>query len=181
MGSANQGDGIVQPCEVVGTPYNFLGWAITNAMSQGVEVMNMGGANMQMMMDPISANIDALAEVWSDDPSVVHADWELAMPLAGQATAYRFREGIERFLITDINNAAQQAQGQSTLAVMWDSIMDDPVHFNHVPGGTNVLYMDGHVGYTRYAELGEFPANGAGINVHHGMHRNTAGGMTMGM
>jgi len=62
---------------------------------------------------------------------------------------YRLREGIERFLITDINNPAASAQAQSELAVMWDQI-DDDQDFSHIPGGCNVLYMDGHVEWLRY-------------------------------
>lgn len=70
------------------------------------------------------------------------------------------REGIERFLITDINNPAGTAAGQSTIAVMYDHVLtfgEDAVidgdvdaqggvaECNHIPGGSNVLYMDGHV------------------------------------
>jgi len=35
--------------------------------------------------------------------------------------------------------------------------------FNHVPGGSNVLYMDGHVEYQRYPG-GKFPANRPSAN-----------------
>ena len=34
------------------------------------------------------------------------------------STVYRLREGIERFLITDINNPAASAQAQSTVWIM---------------------------------------------------------------
>ena len=73
----------------------------------------------------------------------------------------RLREGIERFLITDINNPASSAIAQSTLFVMWDAVMSGiatgsgsvlegtQARFNHIPGGGNVLYMDGHVEYVR--------------------------------
>jgi prepilin-type N-terminal cleavage/methylation domain-containing protein/prepilin-type processing-associated H-X9-DG protein len=73
------------------------------------------------------------------------------------------REGIERFFITDINNPAASAQAQSTIPVMLDFWAEDRstfgqtgniVAFNHVPGGCNVLYMDGHVEFVRY---GNFP------------------------
>ena len=73
---------------------------------------------------------------------------------------YRLKEGIERFLITDINNAGSAATAQSGLAVMWDNIASDMssgTQFNHVPGGANVLYMDGHVEFKRYPS--EFPAS----------------------
>jgi prepilin-type processing-associated H-X9-DG protein len=77
-------------------------------------------------------------------------------------TAYRFREGIERFFITDINNPAATALAQSTLAIQWDTVSEDVSAFNHVPGGANVLFMDGHVEYLRYTSAkgaGTFPAS----------------------
>ena len=78
-------------------------------------------------------------------------------------TVNRLREGIERFLITDINNPAGSAQAQSDLPVMWDVVASNVAsqsgvgNYNHVPGGSNVLYMDGHVEFQRYP--GRFPAS----------------------
>lgn len=88
-------------------------------------------------------------------------------------TVSRLREGIERFAITDINNPAGSAIAQSELPIMWDtaigfsqayknvldaagvdtsdyntSIVVD--EFNHIPGGDNVLFMDGHVQFVKY-------------------------------
>jgi len=65
-------------------------------------------------------------------------------------TLYRLREGVERFLITDINNPAGSAKAQSSVFVMWDNVATLTGAFNHIPGGGNVLYMDGHVGWLRY-------------------------------
>jgi prepilin-type N-terminal cleavage/methylation domain-containing protein/prepilin-type processing-associated H-X9-DG protein len=80
------------------------------------------------------------------------------------------REGIERFMITDINNPAGSAQAQSEMPVMWDSIRAgeeeilggwDPNttiasieggDFHHIPGGANVLFMDGHVEFAKYPQ-----------------------------
>lgn len=70
------------------------------------------------------------------------------------ATPLKLKEGIERFLITDINNAAGSAKAQSTLPVMWDYIEFDAGNpdgaFIHIPGGCNVLFMDGHVEFSKY-------------------------------
>ncbi len=72
---------------------------------------------------------------------------------------HRLREGIERFFITDINNPAGGAKAQSELVVMYDAFGSNyfrnaganlTMTFNHIPGGSNVLYMDGHVEYVRY-------------------------------
>lgn len=62
----------------------------------------------------------------------------------------RLKEGVERFLITDINNAGGSAKAQSTIFIMWDRGSTVPANFNHVPGGENVLYMDGHVEFLKY-------------------------------
>ncbi len=90
----------------------------------------------------------------------------------------RTREGIERFFITDINNPAAGAVAQSELPIMWDAwaaninVEGYTIHpiegmsegtsmFNHIPGGSNVLYLDGHVEFIRYNE-GRFPAGPSG-------------------
>ncbi len=78
----------------------------------------------------------------------------------GGNTVYRLREGIERFLITDINNPGAANMAQSTLFMMFDLISTNAAAFNHVPGGSNVLYMDGHVEFMRYQINGEAPVNG---------------------
>lgn len=73
---------------------------------------------------------------------------------------YRLREGIERFYITDINNPAASAVAQSEISVASDWIssdVSDTNGFNHIPGGCNVLYMDGHVEFLKYP--GEWPVS----------------------
>ena len=74
-------------------------------------------------------------------------------------TVYRLREGIERFLISDINNPAATAVAQSELFAMFDRLSMSVSGYNHVPGGANVLFMDGHVEFLRYEEEGEQPVN----------------------
>ncbi len=76
---------------------------------------------------------------------------------AGTNTIYRLREGVERFMITDINNAGASAMAQSTLFIMFDQVSTSISNFNHIPGGANVLYMDGHVEFIRYQEVGGTP------------------------
>lgn len=97
----------------------------------------------------------------------------------GSSTTYRLREGIERFLITDINSPAASALAQSEVPVAFDVVaapnaitgsfpkpppsggVEAPTdgflpRFNHIPGGMNCLYMDGHVEFLRFKS--EFPA-----------------------
>jgi prepilin-type processing-associated H-X9-DG protein len=92
----------------------------------------------------------------ADDPELnafVDQDWEVEPGLGNGGTGntiFRLREGVERFLITDINNPAGSAVAQSEVYIMWDALSARAEDFNHVPGGCNVLYMDGHVEFTKY-------------------------------
>lgn len=91
----------------------------------------------------------------------------------GSDVIYRLREGIERFLITDINNPAASAIGQSQVPIMWDNIASgalvppplglikegSALDYNHVPGGCNILYLDGHVDFSRYPSSTDVPTS----------------------
>ena len=77
----------------------------------------------------------------------------------------RFKEGIERFAITGVNNPAARATAQSSAVVMHDRAKSyngaggkvDPSKWNHLPGGVNTLFMDGHIEFTKALQ-----ANGGG-------------------
>ena len=89
---------------------------------------------------------------------------------------------MERSLITDVNNAAASATAQSEVAVMFDIIASDiggpgnaprtgagSAKFNHIPGGCNVLYMDGHVEFVRYDTTeGPYPVTPQMANILRG-------------
>ncbi len=76
----------------------------------------------------------------------------------------RLRKGIERFAITDVNNPAAGAEAQSAIPTLMDAWGDSRTYagyatgaadsaiarFNHIPGGCNVLFMDGHVAFRKY-------------------------------
>mgnify|MGYP000854531156 CR=1 FL=1 len=70
----------------------------------------------------------------------------------GGDTVYRLRDGIERFLISNINDPGASALSQSELYIMFDLIGNAGTMklFNHVPGGCNTLYLDGHCAFLRY-------------------------------
>ena len=78
-------------------------------------------------------------------------------------------DGVERFLIAVINNPAGSAKAQSSIPLALDGIGGTAQHngnisnnsnrmagrYNHVPGGCNVLWLDGHVEFIKYP--GKFP------------------------
>ena len=82
-------------------------------------------------------------------------DSQIALYGHGVDKLYRIREGIERFAITDINNPAASAVAQSEVPIMHDLVSEDVGEFSHVPGGANVLYMDGHVEFIKFP--GDYP------------------------
>ena len=146
----------VEPCEINNDPYHYYGWAFD--------------ANLfttQTDFDNFEDEVNDLATAITSDPGVVEKDFELDDPVGGRLSIPRLKDGIERFFITDINNPGASAQSQSTIVVMHDSISDEAVHFNHVPGGANILYMDGHVNFVKWdGGNGKFPMNQAGLILH---------------
>ena len=108
--------------------------------------------------DPYIIQSDLMKDVKLDVVSAVDG-----LPLGNGRNGnivYRYREGIERFMITDINNPGASAMAQSTLFVMADGVSTSLAEFNHIPGGSNILFMDGHVAFQKYEENGPGPING---------------------
>lgn len=102
------------------------------------------------------------------DWSTAYKSVQIELPDGGFGTveARHLREGIERFMITDINNLSSSAAAASVVPVMWDHASAnvggglDQTQFNHVPGGSNILFLDGHVEFVKYPSSesdGNFP------------------------
>ncbi|MCX5758619.1 MAG: prepilin-type N-terminal cleavage/methylation domain-containing protein [Candidatus Hydrogenedentes bacterium] len=85
-------------------------------------------------------------------------DLSVAVPSLGHAvTLYRLRDGVQRFLVTDINNPAEGNAAASDVCVTWDTVATDdgvpvPEEVNHLPLAANVLFMDGHVEFAHYPQ-----------------------------
>jgi prepilin-type N-terminal cleavage/methylation domain-containing protein/prepilin-type processing-associated H-X9-DG protein len=172
------------PCPYAGYPdnpadsYVYMGWV----MDRGNIDDPTTTIGKYMILDQLLTGFGQLLVAGSiqtgsppADPAaavrMLDSDLPVGVPngTAGGENIYRLREGIERFLITDINNPAASAQAQSELAIMWDVINsnmidDSGASFNHVPGGGNVLYMDGHVEFIRYAQDNDFPISRRGAD-----------------
>lgn len=167
------------PCEVDNdtASYFYIGWALhipgitddPHMFTSADETALIGEASDYFLnkpgLDPIEvqAFIETLMSLivnWDDQQigtqahqdqlKFIHND----IKTGSGHTVYRFREGVERFFITDINNPGANNMAQSTLPVMSDFVNAQSgrgkMEFNHLPGGANVLYMDGHVEFVRY-------------------------------
>jgi len=153
------------PCALSSVSYYYMGWAF------GPEHYLLDGGGGDNAPDPqigvdwsqtlISTLLGIFAKVYlikdpdasaiakwydNDVPSFVNEDGKTI-------TIYRLKEGVERFFITNINNPAASTKAQSAIAVMYDMVQQSMKGFsqyNHIPGGGNVLYMDGHVEFLKY-------------------------------
>ncbi len=138
--------------------YSFWGWAIQGRDAATVQAMIDLG---EIMDDAGHSGAGAGAT-----PVTTH-DYgkDVDRTIDGvDKTLHVLREGIERFFITDINNPASSSVAQSELAIIWDASRvqgsesedDNPgqvsSEFNHVPGGGNVLFADGHVEFAKYPQ-----------------------------
>jgi len=164
------GNGTIEPCELTTYPYTYYGWAIPSGLFR-----------VPGDYDAFELSVEDQAQAIAlGDVGLVDEDWTLVAPLSATSTLYRLREGIERFFVTDINNPAGSAQAQSEIVVMHDAVSDEASHFNHVPGGANVLYMDGHVEFQKWSasavSTAEFPVNIAGLILHEASHGHEHGG-----
>lgn len=145
----------LNPCAFDDLSYIYLGWAL---MAQLV-VVDVNNINPPA---PTMADINPGFVAWYLTAGTV-TTLEGAVDFTdsdfpyddGAGTLYRLREGIERFFITDINNPAASAKAQSEVPVIYDQLSTDVAEFNHIPGGSNVLFMDGHVEFIKYP--GEWP------------------------
>ena len=132
-------------------PFDRIGWG-TYAYWDTIMLMDAGGVGDSHLL--------------TQDITYTGAD----LPQYAGEILHRLKEGNERFLGTDMDHPSIGAKAQSEIPVMWDDIVyvtpfvaDDPsilTTFNHVPGGGNVLYMDGHAEFVKFASpKGEFPVD----------------------
>jgi len=159
--SATAGPGNTEfyPCEVDAgnSSYAYFGWALwVDGIMQDTTVFN--NFTEVLTHPPFTAIPDFVDFVGSigtitgniQNGPAEEVDKDITV---GSLTVYRLREGIERFFITDINNPAASSKAQSEMPIMSDWITNDASdnnEFNHIPGGSNVLYLDGHVEFLRY-------------------------------
>ncbi|MBN2311282.1 MAG: hypothetical protein JXR94_20050 [Candidatus Hydrogenedentes bacterium] len=163
------------PCRLHADSYLYLNWAIlpqhfllagADENEESPEIgTDISGAAILALSERFSMPAD---ESWPAPTGIgdiaegcekVSADLEYVTEDVKIQMCLRLREGIERFLVTDINNPAATNKGQSEIPVMWDHFTLTPstgpagsTYFtcNHVPGGGNVLYLDGHVKFVKY-------------------------------
>lgn len=171
-------NGLLEVCEPTAEPYYYYGFAFPNDLMQTADDFQ----TFAVLIEGHAAVLEHEFEENGRDAAArfVDGDWPFQFDtdeisedivLNGYTGIKRLRDGIARFFITDINNAGATARAESQVMIMHDAVTDEAEHFNHVPGGANILYQDGHVAYMKWIQGSEldperFPLNGAGFLLH---------------
>ena len=137
--------GQVHPDCLDTTSYVYLGYMIMNDDNMLAGLASMTWASTAF---PISnPNLNA----WRDANVNVGSFGFSGMGISGGDFLYRLNQGVDRFLIEDINTVfTGEETGASVIPIMWDQISTDITEFSHVPAGQNCLFLDGHVEFHRY-------------------------------
>ena len=153
-GDPDQG---ICPCRIDDYCYLYIPWTLSDRYvcidpSKVDDLLGMSNLNMNFVGGIVDFMDEADTEwVVNGDIGVMTSDisWDDG---GTERTAYYYREGIERFMISDINNPASSAVAQSEMVVYFDQFgPGDNIRWsNHVPGGSNILFMDGHVVFWKY-------------------------------
>lgn len=127
--------------------YVYWGYAVEPRLVATPDDMKAFGTRLADDSSPLCVNYTTRNE-----------DLDVTVPSLGQTvTLRRLRDGVERFLVTDINNPAATSTASSDVPVIWDTVQTDngapvPDEVNHLPLSANVLFMDGHVEHARYPQ-----------------------------
>jgi prepilin-type N-terminal cleavage/methylation domain-containing protein/prepilin-type processing-associated H-X9-DG protein len=153
-------DGIFQPHEFSKEPFDYTGWMVLfDYQILGKDKIGKLGSGVggrweesEYVDTPwgelAQANVDSLGrQSYQDFTTQFHPGSQEG---GNGSTLFRLRDGIERMLITDVNNAGASSRAASLIPTIWDHISTKVKDFAHVPGGGNVLYLDGHVEFLKY-------------------------------
>ena len=168
----------IDPCAQTAESYTYTPWLIdpswthTNGSNPNTPgtvrtefIQDIGQVLASMIGAAVTYHTGSAQDGLDDAIEILESDIE--MDLTGNTlptpnpdlVALRLREGVERFLITDVNNPAASAKASSVLVVMFDLVSTTTEEYIHIPGGSNVLYQDGHVDFVKYPS--DYPSTNA--------------------
>jgi prepilin-type N-terminal cleavage/methylation domain-containing protein len=125
-------NGIVEPCEVAVEPYYYYGYGIIDGMFATSGDFDLFGLAVEGYLEEFDEVYDSFGA--SEASAYVDSEWFFQdegdeISLNGYGSAFRLRDGISRFYITDINNPSASSVAESQLMVMHDAIGEEPSHF----------------------------------------------------
>jgi prepilin-type N-terminal cleavage/methylation domain-containing protein/prepilin-type processing-associated H-X9-DG protein len=155
FGSATQAfmAGTTHP-DCIGTlSYVYTGYMITKD-SEGLS-----GFGVYSWLDELMPITHFSSDGWRDRNSNLSSFGFSGSGNAGGSALNRLSSGVDRFLISDINQILTgKESGASIVPIQWDQVSTNITEFSHVPAGINVLFLDGHVEFKRYDKTSaDFP------------------------
>jgi prepilin-type N-terminal cleavage/methylation domain-containing protein/prepilin-type processing-associated H-X9-DG protein len=156
----------IEACRLARGSYYYLGWAFYEPalLNPGVTVPT------ELTIDPtnvasiISTAMNLLRpDVFAGLVGIYSAGYPADKKDADLGPIPRLKLGVERFFISNINDPGASSTASSQIPVMWDEIAvyASASMFNHVPGGGNCLFMDGHTEWLPWRS--KFPSNLLGV------------------
>jgi prepilin-type processing-associated H-X9-DG protein len=146
-GFAPLGHRHTNPCLFDDLSYHYVPWAIrTNLIWDDA------------MMDYDRNFVNAFQEILrrSSAGLGVLPDWSFVDENRRKQDVLALHQGVGRFMITDINAPWKGFKSESEMPVFFDQLSVVVADFNHVPGGSNVLYLDGHVSYEKFGSIDHY-------------------------
>lgn len=144
--------GSIEPCFLHPLSYLYVPWVLNNELVMDDVTKDMDSGFMESMIANSITNGDS--------------DWNFIDENNESQQVLFLRQGIERFMIRDINNPAKGHMSDSQVPVLFDIISINTLEYNHIPGGANVLFMDGHVTFERYRKSNYYPATRAWATIN---------------
>ncbi len=156
-------DGVVEPGELTTEPFHYTGWLLVDDANilgplAESESSDLGSSFAESEYantpwgDLAKANVETNGAA-SDRDFTVSAAYAGTQAHDGD-TIYRLREGVERFIVTDVDDETVLTRTRTQIPVMWDHITAEMKAPPHMPGrGINILYLDGHVAFRRFPVL----------------------------
>jgi len=149
----------IDPCALTAESYDYWAWAVHEDfyLRPGVNPNDPSIIDVQsaiagfLDMDFFGTVAAKFVEVAMSPLGASDYDADLPYTVVGtQKRVFRTREGIERFFVTDVKDPAASARAQSEVLVLHDYVSPIPEAYNHMPGGGNTLFLDGHVEFLKY-------------------------------
>jgi len=117
----------------------------------------------QYETETLSGKEDGINPCLVDDSSYMYFPWVMKDESEYDEEDYTkvsllpLQQGIERFMITDVNNPASSNVPATEIPVMYDKFGEAAESRNHHKIGANVLYLDGHVEFENYSPSSACP------------------------
>ncbi|MCC6143610.1 MAG: hypothetical protein IT368_07375 [Candidatus Hydrogenedentes bacterium] len=128
--------GAIAPCLFDNSSYFYFGWAVAPEGSPAAQGSRYAEGIRQLLE--------------SASPAAFAADFDGVGPETGPFTLYRLRPRLDATAI----DVGFQIEAVPVMMDMFRSLAKME-QFNHSPGGSNVLYLDGHVEFMRYNPSGQ--------------------------